>query len=172
MLRDYILLVVLAIIMIAVCPRVINEYYLSILVFMGIYLIAVVGLNLVMGYAGQISLGHAGFFGMGAMISMILTNSEKNGPLEQWLGSFSWMPEFMVNAGSGLHHFMQGHMVFAILTGAVITGLLAILVGIPTLKLKGHYLAMATLGLGIIIYKVFNEEVELTGDLPGLACLI
>ncbi len=52
---------------------------------------------------------------------------------------------------------------------AIVVGCLAFLIGFPILKLKGHYLAMATLGLGIIIYIVFNETVELTGGPSGLS---
>jgi len=98
-----------------------------------------VALNLLLGYAGQISLGHAGFFGLGAYLSGILTATYGMNP---WLV----MP-----------------------LAAVIVGIVACLLGFPVLKLKGHYLAMATLGLGIIIYIVFNETVDYTGGPSGLS---
>src|SRR6266568_1358427 len=108
-------------------------YLLNVLVFVGIHTMLAVGLNLLLGFAGQISLGQAAFFGLGAYISGILTTSHSVNP---WLA-----------------------MVLAALT----VGILAFFIGFPILKLKGHYLAMATLGLGIIAYIVFNEAVELTG---------
>jgi len=107
--------------------------------------ILAVGLNLLMGYAGQISLGHAAFFGIGAYSSAILT------------GRYDW------NAWG------------AMAAGFALTGLLAYLVARPILRLKGHYLAMATLGLGIIVHIVLVQTEGLTGgpdglsDIPGLS---
>jgi branched-chain amino acid transport system permease protein len=114
-------------------------YLLNVLVFVGINTMLAVALNLLLGYAGQISLGHAGFFGIGAYLSGILTVT------------YGWNPWLA--------------MPFA----ALAVGILAGLIGFPILKLKGHYLAMATLGLGIIIYIVFNETVDLTGGPSGLS---
>lgn len=114
-------------------------YLLNVLVFVGINTMLAVALNLLLGYAGQISLGHAGFFGLGAYLSGILTATYGMNP---WLV----MP-----------------------LAAAIVGILACLLGFPVLKLKGHYLAMATLGLGIIIYIVFNETVDYTGGPSGLS---
>lgn len=114
-------------------------YLMNVLVFVGINTMLAIGLNLLLGYAGQISLGHAGFFGLGAYLSGILTATYGLNP---WLV----MP-----------------------LAAIVVGILAFLIGFPILKLKGHYLAMATLGLGIIIYIVFNETVDLTGGPSGLS---
>ncbi len=114
-------------------------YIMNVLVFVGINTMLAIALNLLLGYAGQISLGHAGFFGLGAYLSGILTVT---------YGWNSWQ---------------------AMPVAAVIVGCLAGLIGFPILKLKGHYLAMATLGLGIIIYIVFNETVDLTGGPSGLS---
>jgi len=112
---------------------------LNVLVFVGIHTILAVGLNLLLGYAGQISLGHAAFFGLGAYTSGILTSTYALNP---WL---------------------------AMIIAAVAVGGMAFVIGFPVLKLKGHYLAMATLGLGIIIYITFNEAVDLTGGPSGLS---
>ncbi|HEB96270.1 MAG TPA: branched-chain amino acid ABC transporter permease [Sedimenticola thiotaurini] len=107
--------------------------------------ILAVGLNLLMGYAGQISLGHAAFFGIGAYASAILTTR------------YGWNPWPAMSAGLAL------------------TGVLAFLVARPILRLKGHYLAMATLGLGIIVHIILVQTEGLTGgpdglsDIPGLA---
>lgn len=114
-------------------------YLMNVLVFVGINTMLAVALNLLLGYAGQISLGHAGFFGLGAYLSGVLTTT---GGLNPWLV----MP-----------------------LAAALVGLIAGLIGFPILKLKGHYLAMATLGLGIIIYIVFNETVDFTGGPSGLS---
>jgi branched-chain amino acid transport system permease protein len=116
-----------------------DGYLLNVLVFVGIHTMLAVALNLLLGYAGQISLGHAGFFGLGAYISGVLTSAYGLNP---WLV----MP-----------------------LAAMAVGAAAFLIGLPILKLKGHYLAMATLGLGIIIYIVFNETVDLTGGPSGLS---
>ncbi len=114
-------------------------YLMNVLVFVGINTMLAIALNLLLGYAGQISLGHAGFFGLGAYLSGILTTT------------FSLNP--------------WGAMPIV----ALVVGCLAYLIGFPILKLKGHYLAMATLGLGVIIYIVFNETVNLTGGPSGLS---
>ncbi|MGD9364959.1 MAG: branched-chain amino acid ABC transporter permease [Desulfobacteraceae bacterium] len=113
-------------------------HYTGIMVFAGIYCLITIGLSLLMGYAGQISLGHAAFYGIGAYTSGILTT--KFG-LNPWL---------------------------CMAAGALLASVVAVAVGAPSLKLKGHYLAMATLAFGIIINIVFREEVEWTGGPDGM----
>lgn len=115
------------------------SHYMDVLVFVGIYSIMTIGLCLLMGYAGQISLGHASFFGLGAYISGVITT--KYG-LNPWL---------------------------CILMGMAVSAAVAVIIGAPSLKLRGHYLAMATLAFCIIITIVFNENVEWTGGPDGLA---
>jgi len=123
---------------IVVLPLVIgNPYYLGIFIFWGIYSLITIGLSLLIGYTGQISLGHAAFFGIGAYTSGIL--STRFG-LSPWIG-----------------------MIAAIFLAAG----LAFVIGAPALKLKGHYLAMATLAFGEIIYIVFNQWISLTGGPSG-----
>jgi branched-chain amino acid transport system permease protein len=114
-----------------------NEYYLSILILSGITAIAVVGLNLLLGFAGQISLGHAAFFGISAYTSAILTTNQG----------------FPVLAG--------------VACGIVLAGAVAFIVGMPALKLKALSLAMATLGFGLIVYIFLNETLTLTGGPSG-----
>ena len=97
-----------------------------------------VGLNLLIGYAGQISLGHAGFFALGAYSSVLLTDN------------YGWPP------------------IAGLVAGLVIVAILAFLLARPVLRLQGHYLAMATLGMGIIISIVLNQEVQLTGGPDGM----
>lgn len=116
-----------------------NEYFITILVFWGINAIIAMGLCLLMGYAGQISLGHAAFFGLGAYSSGILT------------AKYSLPP------------------IWGIICGITLAGGIAYLVGKPTLRLKGHYMAVATLGIGEIFYIIFNELIPLTGGPSGLS---
>jgi len=115
-----------------------NRYHLGVLVVIAIHAIIVLGLDLLMGYTGQISLGHASFYGLGAYITGVLS------------AHWHWPPL------AGL----------AVLLPVV--ALIAWLIGMPTLKLHGHYLAMATLGFGIIVFIVFNELGPLTGGPSGL----
>ncbi|MBL7195755.1 MAG: branched-chain amino acid ABC transporter permease [Desulfobacterales bacterium] len=115
------------------------DHYTDIMVFAGIYCLITIGLSLLMGYAGQISLGHAAFYGIGAYVSAILTVQYGLNP---------WV---------------------CMCIGMAVTAAVALLVGVPSLKLKGHYLAMATLAFGIIIFIIFNEETEWTGGPDGMA---
>lgn len=114
-----------------------DSYYLNVLVFVGIYSLVTIGLSLLMGYAGQISLGQAAFFGLGAYTSGVLTTK---------FGISPWL---------------------ALLAAAFLTGGVAFLIGTPALKLRGHYLAMATLAFGYIVYIVFNQARFLTGGPSG-----
>ncbi len=116
-----------------------NRFYYDVAIHAGLAAIAVVGLNLLIGYAGQISLGHAGFFGLGAYGSAVLT------------GTHGWPP------------------MLALLASALVVALLAFLVGRPILRLRGHYLAMATLGMGLLIFMVITNERAITGGPDGMA---
>ncbi len=132
-------LIVLAAVL-ALLPLVLpNAYAYDVAIRIAINACVVIGLNLLIGYTGQISLGHAGFFGMGAYASAILTTR------------FGWPP------------------LAALAAGAAATALLAFAVSRPILKLKGHYLAMATLGLGIILAIVIVNETAWTGGPDGMA---
>lgn len=136
--RDYAILGVVAVAA-AILPKVMhNQYYLTVFIIIGINAILVIGLNLLMGYAGQISLGHAAFYALGAYFSGVLTTTYEFSP------------------------------VGAAAVAVAATALVALVVGIPTLKLEGHYLAMATLGIGIIIQKLIEEFSDITGGNNGL----
>lgn len=115
-----------------------SAHWLSLLVFIGIQTIVVIGLCLLMGYAGQISLGHAAFYGLGAYTSGILTVKFGVSP---WVAMFA---------------------------GILLTGTVAYLIGVPIFRLRGHYLAMATLGFGIIVQLMFGQFRDLTGGSSGL----
>lgn len=112
--------------------------YTSLLIFIGIYTMVTLGLCLLMGYTGQVSLGHAAFFGLGAYFSAVLSKSYHVNP---WL---------------------------AMITAACATALFAFIIGYPIFRLRGNYLAMATLGLGIIMYILFRELDQYTGGPDGM----
>lgn len=116
-----------------------NRYLLSVAVLVGIYSLIAIGLNLLLGYAGQISLGHAAFYGMGAYTAAVLTTR------------FHWEP------------------LLALCASLFVVGIIAWLIGKPALKLKGHYLAMATLGFGLIVQILLDEVVEITGGPQGIS---
>ncbi len=121
------------------------------LIRIGIMTIVVVGLNLLMGYAGQISLGQAGFYGLGAYVSAILTTlATRHDVLPRVSGSW-WWPWLVMVAGMAL------------------TGGFAYLIGKPILRLRGNYLAMATLGVGITVYTLFREGADITGGNDGIS---
>jgi len=128
------------VIVIGLLPLVVrNAYHLSVIILIGTYALIAIGLSLLMGYAGQISLGHAAFYGLGAYASAIGTTRYG---LDPWL---------------------------CIVLGMAVTAVVAYLIGRPTLQLRGHYLAMATLGIGIIMQIVFEEGGEFTGGHSGIA---
>jgi len=116
-----------------------NNYFYEVAILVALNAIVCVGLNLLIGYAGQISLGHAGFYALGGY-------------------------------GSAIAAARWGWPVWASMPAAVLAvGVLAWLVGRPTLRLKGHTLAMATLGLGVIVSIVLTNEDRITGGPDGMA---
>ncbi len=115
-----------------------NNYTYEVAILVGLNAIVCVGLNLLIGYAGQISLGHAGFVGLGAYGSAILA------------ARYGWPPLAALGASIAA------------------VALLAWAIGRPILRLKGHALAMATLGLGIIVSVVIATEDGYTGGPDGM----
>ena len=136
--KDNLCFGILAVIIMVIPVFVESKYYFIVLNVIGLNTIVVVGLNLLIGFAGQISLGHAAFYGLGSYFSGTLT----------------------VNYGFPLWP--------AMLSGMLATGAIAYLIGYPSLKLRGHYLVMATLGFGIIINILMGELEQFTGGHDGL----
>ena len=130
--------VLLVAVLVAAGPQALSSFHMRIAALVFIFAIAVIGLNLLMGYAGQVSLGHAGFFGIGAYSVAV-------GPT---------------------HFGIPSGVSFVI--GAALAGLMAFVIGRPILRLRGHYLAVATLGLGILIAMVFTNEARFTGGPDGM----
>ena len=140
-LLDHRLAVVLAMaVLVVALPLVFpSAYYYRVAALVFVFALACVGLNLLMGFAGQVSLGHAGFMGIGAYAVAV-------GPVH--LGLPSWL---------------------AFLAGAALSALVAFVVGRPILRLKGHYLAVATLGFGLLLAIVFGNEARFTGGPDGMS---
>lgn len=132
-----------------------TEYYLTQLTMSAYYSLVIIGLCILMGYAGQISLGQAGFFAIGGYISAVLTTFNllpyKDNALISLLSKIGILLIRQDIYGRQLLNF---HPWTAFICAIFLTLLIAYLIGRPVLKLKGHYLAMATLGFGTIIYRV------------------
>jgi branched-chain amino acid transport system permease protein len=151
------------------CSATDTLYYLTQMTMSAYYSLLIIGLCVLMGYAGQISLGHAGFFAIGGYISAGLTTHSlvpfQENALVQLLDSAGLLLSGQTLYGEELLVVSPGlACAIAIITAAVI----AVFIGIPVLKLKGHYLAMATLGFGIIIYRVVLA-VEYFGEADGIS---
>jgi branched-chain amino acid transport system permease protein len=116
-----------------------NDFYLDLATKISVNAMVCVGLNLLLGYAGQVSLGHASFFALGGYASAILCSRYGVPPA------------------------------LAMGLGALAVGLIAYAIGRAILRLEGHYLAMATLGFGAIVAIVLNRELAVTGGPDGMA---
>ena len=113
--------------------------YNTLLIFIGLNTMVTVGLCLLMGYTGQVSLGQAAYYGIGAYFSAILS---KTYGVDPWL---------------------------AMLIAAIITGAFAYSIGYLIFRLKGNYLAMATLGIGVILWILFRQLSQFTGGPDGMS---
>lgn len=152
-------------------------YYLTQLTMAAYYGLPVLGLCMLMGYAGQISLGHAAFFAIGGYSAAVTATANfiqyKNGALVQSLSKWGLLSERTSLYGLPILHLSPW---IGLLTALVLTTVVALIIGRPVLKLRGHYLAMATLGFGIIIYrillggKVFNAADGIS-DVPPFTLL-
>lgn len=132
-----------------------KEFFLTQLTMTAYYSIAVVGLTLLMGFAGQISLGHAGFFAIGGYTAAVLSTADLTAHRAHWLVALLAKTPVLVSRsdlyGATLLSFNPW---FAFLAAMALTAIIAFAIGVPVLKLRGHYLAMATLGFGTIIYSI------------------
>ncbi len=146
-----------------------TTYYLTQLTMSAYYAMVVIGLAAFMGYAGQISIGHAGFFAIGGYVSAGLTTHNllayKDSAFIALLDSFH-----LLEAGENLYgeQLLTVTPWAACVCGVLLAVCIALLIGVPVLKLKGHYLAMATLGFGIIIFQIVVAS-EYFGEADGLS---
>jgi len=129
----------LVLILAVVVPPVVGGYLTSMLILIAIWAIMCFSMNLIYGYTGQLSLGHAAFLGIGAYAFGLLTVKAHVG----------FWPAFVIAIG--------------------ITGLLGFLIGIPALKLRGPYFILVTLGFAVIVGVIVLAWIDLTGGANGLA---
>lgn len=132
---------VIALVMaLAIVPLVVQDrFLLKVFTFVGLNALIVVGMSLLFGYAGQVSLGHAGFVGLGG-----------------YTASF-------------LHVRLELPWILALASAAAVAALGGMVLAIPSLRLKGHYLAMATLGFGELMTIAFKEAEHVTGGVNGFS---
>ena len=141
--------------LLALAQQYLNNYYLRVLSVIGISIILSVSLNLTNGFTGDFSLGHAAFMSIGAYSAAILTLS----------------PVVKESMNEGLPAALQQTttpFVAAIIIGGLMASALAVIVGIPVLRLRGHYLAVATLGLMVIVRVVANNWQSVTRGARGI----
>lgn len=115
-----------------------SEYYQHLLIVSGIYVLLALGLNLIIGYTGQVSLGHAAFYGLGAYTAAIL--------------SVRYNSPFFLN----------------LFAAAAVAGVFGVLLGLPTIRLAGHYLGITSLTFGIIVEQIFVNWISLTRGPMGI----
>lgn len=132
-------LVTLAAVMALLPLLITSDLYFNVANNVGIRALLCLGLSLLLGFAGQISLGHAGFFAIGAYSSALLTSR------------------------------MDWPVPVALLAGAAVCALIALIIGRSILRLRGHLLAMATLAMGSMIYIILNQNVALFGGPDGIS---
>lgn len=137
--KNHRLLSVLTIALAVIVPAILdNEFYLKIIFTAGMYYIAAAGLNVLVGWSGQKSLGHAGLFAAGAYTAALLTAQA---------GWNAWL---------------------ALIASAVVAALFGLLIAFPSLRVKGPSLAMVTIGFGIVVEKIVTEWQEPFGGQAGI----
>lgn len=151
------IMVAITIVGLFICNRVLDDYKLRIINLCGIYIILGLSMNLINGFTGLFSLGHAGFMAVGAYTVGILTM-----PIPMKEMNFFMKPivPFLANVEWGFFP--------ALLMGGIIAGLFGFLIGAPVLRLTDDYLAIATLGFAEIIRVVFTNTQSITNGALGL----
>jgi branched-chain amino acid transport system permease protein len=130
---------VLIVIFAAVLPLFLNDYYRDIMTLTGMYIVLALGLNIVVGQAGLLNLGYVAFYAIGAYTYAILSTT---------FGLTFW---------------------FGLLAGGAVAAVFAVLLGMPTLRLRGDYFAIVTLGLGEITRIILNNWDSMTGGPNGIS---
>ncbi len=131
--------IITTIVILSVIPFLLqNSFHYEVAIMCMLNAVICIGLNMLVGYTGQISLGHGAFAGLGAYVSVILSTTYEFDP------------------------------VLSIIISTVFLAILAFFISKPVLKLEGHYLAMATLAVGIIISLILTNESDLTGGPDGM----
>jgi branched-chain amino acid transport system permease protein len=132
-----------------------TTYYMTQITMSAYYALVVIGLCLLMGYAGQASLGHAGFFAIGGYTCAVLTTYNltpvQDTPFVARCQSLGLTMQWQDIYGADILSFTPW---VAFVAALLLTGLIALVIGASVIQLKGHYLAMATLGFGLIVYRI------------------
>jgi branched-chain amino acid transport system permease protein len=143
------------------------SFFLKELTMAAYYTVVVIGLCMLIGYAGQISLGHAGFFAIGGYTSAVLTTFDfglfSASPFIQFLRTIGFILERKDLYG---HSLVTFNPLVAFVLAVLLAALIALAIGIPVIRLRGHYLAMATLGFGVVIQAIINATPVLGGHDP------
>jgi branched-chain amino acid transport system permease protein len=150
----FIVLILLGFGSVALARQMVDEYILSIINFVGIYIILAVSLNLTNGFTGLFSLGHPGFMAIGGYVTAILTFPVARKSM------FLELPFWLAN--------LQLPFFPALIVGGICAGLTAVCVGLPVLRLRGHYLAVATMGFLIIVQVLITNWESVTRGPLGL----
>lgn len=145
-----------------------KEFWMTQLTMAMYYAVVVLGLSLLMGYAGQVSLGHGAFFAIGGYTTAFVTTYHfavfKGTKWESWLQQLQLLMARQDLYGNTI---LTGTPWAGFLLAMLLTLVIAVLIGYPALRLKGHYLAMATLGFGLIVSKLILGS-SLLGASDGL----
>ncbi len=131
---------IVAFIILLLLPSFLGKYTVFLLSLLAVYALVSLGLNLLMGYTGQIAAGHAGFLAIGAYFTAIVS------------ANLEWLPCFVTL-------FLAG----------IFSGIIGYLLGIPILRLKGFYIAMATLAFGVVISEIILQWSSITGGDDGFS---
>jgi branched-chain amino acid transport system permease protein len=146
-----------------------TEFYLTQIIMSAYYSLVAIGLCLLMGYAGQISLGHAAFFAIGGYTTASLTTwnlaAYQSGTIVNVMIRTGLAVSTKNSWGSPVVYLNPW---ISLIAAVVAAGLIAYLIGMPVLKLRGHYLAMATLGFGTIIYRILLGS-RVFGEADGIS---
>jgi len=134
---------------IPILPRILTRYYMQVLTFALINIIMTVSLNLINGFTGQLSIGHAGFMCIGAYTSAYFTT------ILFKASSMAYFPQLLL-------------FVFSLIMGGFIAAIAGIIIGLPTLRLKGDYLAIVTLAFGEVIRSIIRASDEIAAFLSQI----
>ena len=129
-------------------------YYMTQITMSAYYALVVIGLCLLMGYAGQASLGQAGFFAIGGYMAAVLTTYNLAPYREVLLVRVCQSLGLLVSKDIYGAKVLSFSPWFAFCVTLVVTAVIALVIGLSVIRLKGHYLAMATLGFGLIVYRI------------------
>lgn len=137
------------------CDKFLNNYYLRMISLLGINIILAITLALTNGFSGVFSLGHAGFMAIGAYVCTLLAF-----PIEKKFIILRNLPSFLMN--------LEIPFAFSLIIGGIIAMFFAFIIGVVVLRLKGHYLALSTLGFMIIVQSVLINAKNFTNGARGI----